>query len=383
MKTINFLTSHFLPENTACTNRVLSFIEALESSYKVNVICLTEKGQLQKETKSTISENIDVYYINQKIFDGKNFFKRALYEVIYISKLIKRSKQLPSDLVIVTAPYMFMIPLVGFGVKGLKILDIRDLVWEYLNETNFLAKIIKKALTLIMKYGIRKFVRITVTNDYEADILTNHYIKEEPVVIPNGIDIKRYKRLVTIESEKDEQFTVTYVGNIGLAQNLTVLLESAKELSNIKFYIIGDGIEFVKLRDYAKEHDLDNVIFTGKLSWENLEHYYEKTSVLYAQLDEKYISAMPSKLYEYASIGLPIIYGGVGQAKIFVNKLSNAIAILPNDSAALTAAILQMQNITPNISTENRLLIKENYLRENLAKDMVQIINHLTNKSPI
>ena len=65
MKTINFLTSHFLPENTACTNRVVSLIKELEKKYKVNVIALTEKGKFQKEDKVNYSENIDIYYINQ------------------------------------------------------------------------------------------------------------------------------------------------------------------------------------------------------------------------------------------------------------------------------------------------------------------------------
>jgi len=37
-----------------------------------------------------------------------------------------------------------MIPLVGFGIRGTKVLDIRDLVWEYLDEKSFVKKVIKK-----------------------------------------------------------------------------------------------------------------------------------------------------------------------------------------------------------------------------------------------
>ena len=89
MKTINFLTSHFIPENTACTNRVLAFVHELEKKYKVNVICLTEKGKFQKKDKISYSKNTDIYYINQKTSSDKNFVLRAYYEIIYIAKLVK------------------------------------------------------------------------------------------------------------------------------------------------------------------------------------------------------------------------------------------------------------------------------------------------------
>ena len=79
MKTVNFLTSHFLPENTAGTNRVLSYVKELEKKYKVNVVCLTERGKHEKEERVHYSDNIDIYYVNQKEYDTEKFFSRALW----------------------------------------------------------------------------------------------------------------------------------------------------------------------------------------------------------------------------------------------------------------------------------------------------------------
>ncbi|UPT76863.1 glycosyltransferase family 4 protein [Sulfurovum sp. XGS-02] len=379
MKTINFLTSHFIPENTACTNRVLSLVQELAKHYKVNVICLSEKGIIQENTKIVYSENVMIYYVNQAAFDGKNFFKRALNEIKYIIKLIKISKTLPSDITLATSPYMFMIPLVGFGIRGTKLLDIRDIVWEYLDEKSVVKKVIKKVLTLIMKLGMKQFDHITVTNIYELNLLSNKYALSNNIdVIPNGIDRERYEKLITIKPATDISFTVTYVGNIGLAQNIKVLIDAAIQLPNVKILIIGDGIEADKLRNYVKNENVNNVEFTGKLAWDILEEYYEKSSVLYAQLDEKYISAMPSKLYEYASIGLPVIYGGVGQAKTFMKSLEHAVAIVPNNVNALVGAIKQKREEEVSIvSQRNRELIKEKFLREVAAKEVVRIVNEL------
>jgi glycosyltransferase involved in cell wall biosynthesis len=378
MKTVNFLTSHFLPENTACTNRVLAYIKVLEKEYKVNIIALSEKGILPKENKVQYSENTTIHYVYQKDFDGKNFVKRALNEIHYIKKLINISNNLQSDIVVATTPYMFMIPLVGFMIKRKKILDIRDLVWEYLDQNSVPKKIIKSTLKIIMTQGIKQFDSIIVTNEYEKNLLSTNYGLNEPTIISNGIDKERYSKLSNIQTKETSEFIVTYVGNIGLAQNIKVLIDSAKELQDVSFYIIGDGIELEELKTYAKNLNLKNIKFLGKLEWDELKSYYEKSSILYAQLDSKYISAMPSKLYEYASVGLPIIYGGVGQATTFVNKLENALVITPNSTESLIDAIDKLKNKKNIISEKNRKLIEKEYLREKSVNKIIDITKHLT-----
>jgi len=381
MKTINFLTSHFIPENTAGTNRVLALVDALSQHYKINVVCLTEKGKFQAKEKVSYSQNIDIYYVNQKASDDKNFVLRAYYEIVYISKLLKISKRLPHDIVIATTPYMFMIPLVGFGVRGKKILDIRDLVWEYIEEKNIVKKVIKKIFKFIMKPSIRQFEHIVVTNERERALLMQHYTSAKIDIVPNGISLERYEKLSQIENQLDTHpFTVTYIGNIGFAHNLKLLVSVARELPNINFIIIGDGMELEDIKKYASENKIDNVVFTGKLDWSEIKPYYEKSTVLYAQLQERLPSAMPSKLFEYAATGLPVIYGGTGHAVLFVKQLEQAIVIRPDNFSELKAAIEAMQKKVLKISEKNRMLVKENYLRESSAEKFVQIVDHYINQ---
>ena len=377
MKTINFLTSHFIPENTACTNRVLAFIRELEKTYKINVICLTQKGEVQEHTKVSYSDQIDIYYVNQKLFNGKNFFKRALNEIFYIRQLVDVSKKVDYDLIIATSPYMFMIPLVGFGLHGAKILDIRDLVWEYLDDKTLMKRVIKNILKYIMKQGIKRFDHISVTNDYEAQLLRSSYGVENVNILFNGIEKKRYDKLIKIQLQEAIPFTVTYVGNIGLAQNIRTLIDAASQLPEVRFFLLGGGVELQDMQKYVERNKITNVTLTGKVAWYKLKEYYEETSILYAQLDEHFISAVPSKLYEYASIGLPIIYGGVGQAVKFVEKLENSIVVTPNNVEELVDAINKMKEKDATISEKNRLLIKERYLRETAAEGIVDIVKEI------
>ena len=376
MKTINFLTSHFVPENTACTNRVVAFVQQLEKNYKINVICLTEKGKYQKKDKVAYSDNTNIYYTNQAASSDKNFILRAYYEIVYISKLVKISNTLPSDLVIATTPYMFMIPIVGFGIEGRKILDIRDLVWEYIAEKNLFKKIVKKIFKIIMKSGIKKFDQIIVTNDREAKLLGDEYVVRSVDIVPNGISLERYEALSSIRNKiNTHQFTVTYLGNIGFAHNLQLLVSVAKEFPDIKFVIIGDGMELQDIKAFASENKINNVRFTGKLDWSEIRPFYEESTVLYAQLQERLPSAMPSKLFEYASTGLPIIYGGTGYAVSFVNKLEQSMVIKPDNFLALKNAIEEMRDKEFKISEKNRLLVKESYLRETSSEKFAQVVS--------
>jgi len=381
MKTINFLTSHFIPENTACTNRVLALVHELEKNYKVNVCCLSEKGVYPAENRVKMSENTHIYYIYQKGSNDKNFFLRAYYEIIYINKLIHVARQLPSDITVATTPYMFMIPLVAYRINGIKILDIRDLVWEYIAQKNVVKKVIKKIFTFIMKHSINKFDHLVVTNQHEKNLLNEKYITNEIDIIPNGITYERYKKLSLLNySIQTEPFTVTYLGNIGFAHNLLLLVKVAGRTPHIHYNIIGDGMELNDIRQYAKKHDIVNVNFTGKLDWSEIGYYYENSSVLYAQLQERLPSAMPSKLFEYASTGLPIIYGGTGHAVSFVSQLENAIIIKPDSEEALFEAVKSMYKNKFTLSEKNRKVVEKFYLREESAQILSKIVDEQLKK---
>jgi len=196
VKKISFLTTHFWPENTAATNRVVTYVKKLEKRYKVKIFALGEKGQ-KREPFFKYSENIDVYYINQEDVDPKNFIKRALHEIKYINKLVTLSKSYKKDLTIATTPYMFMLPIVAFFISGKKIIDIRDIVWEYLNEDSFFYKTIKSILRKIMLLSLKKYNFIIVSNENEKKWLRSYNIIDNVCVISNGIEEEKFNVLST------------------------------------------------------------------------------------------------------------------------------------------------------------------------------------------
>ncbi len=109
-------------------------------------------------------------------------------------------------------------------------------------------------------------------------------------IIPTGIEVERfYKENLnqgTIAelrkhlnlSKKD--FVVLFVGRIAQEKNIKFLLKSQKKLvekhSNIKLIIVGDGPDRLEYEEYTRNLDLkDNVIFTGKVRWDDMPYYYQ------------------------------------------------------------------------------------------------------------
>lgn len=377
MKTINFLTGNFIPENCAGTNRVLSLVKSLEKKYKINLICITEKGKPQKNSKIRFSENVDVYYIDQKYYNGEKFYTRALCELYYSIKLATKSNSLLSDITIATSPQMFIIPSVALIVRGKKIIDVRDLVWEYIEETSLYRKMIKKAITQLMKLTLKQYDNITATNDLEIKWIKSSVKKVNTSKVTNGIDESTFLKLNALEYRSNNKFIVTYIGNVGIAQNIKTLIDAAKDLKNIHINIVGDGNRYQYLKSYVHKNRIFNVEFFGKVSREKMVDFYQESSVLFAQLDETFKVAMPSKLYEYSSTGLPIIYAGLGIARDFIDSLENCTTIDPGDTIALKSAIVKYSNSKLLISSKNRELIRENFIREIQSLKMIDLVDKL------
>ena len=81
-----------------------------------------------------------------------------------------------------------------------------------------------------------------------------------------------------------DDFAIVFVGRISKEKNITFLLESQKEIvkknDSIKLIIIGDGPDIDEYKKYVQKQKLsDNVIFTGKVPWDEVPCYYQLADV--------------------------------------------------------------------------------------------------------
>ncbi len=113
-------------------------------------------------------------------------------------------------------------------------------------------------------------------------------------IVPTGIEIERFyqenvdsSKVMELKKElqllKDD-FVIVFVGRIAEEKNIVTLIEAHKDLikkhANIKLIIIGDGPDSDKYKKLVNKYKMDNnVIFTGKVAWENIPCYYQLADI--------------------------------------------------------------------------------------------------------
>lgn len=114
-------------------------------------------------------------------------------------------------------------------------------------------------------------------------------VKRDVHVIPSGIDTTRFykenvdlNQVSEIKKElnlKPSNFVILYVGRIAKEKNIDFLINNFKQvlkkIPKAKFVIVGDGPDIKTLIELTHKNKLDkNVIFTGRVAWDDVPKYY-------------------------------------------------------------------------------------------------------------
>ena len=102
-----------------------------------------------------------------------------------------------------------------------------------------------------------------------------------------------------------------YAGNMGVAQGMGVLLELAERLHSSKdigFVFVGRGSDAQRLRLYAENRRLDNVVFFDEIDPTEIPGLYAQCHVGIVALDPRHKTHnIPGKFLSYMQAGLPVL----------------------------------------------------------------------------
>ena len=189
--------------------------------------------------------------------------------------------------------------------------DIRDAVWTYFSK-GFISNSLKKIIEYTFKLASKKANILSVTNKSEALIVKN--IQDiNPIIVPNGISEKKLievSKAAQKSSVNNKNINITYIGNVGIAQKLEILLNFCKkDYENVSINIIGDGAQLKHLKNQAKIENIKNINFFGAVPPENVLEFMENADVLFAQIGGDFSSAVPTKIFEYIASGRRVLLG--------------------------------------------------------------------------
>jgi len=167
---------------------------------------------------------------------------------------------------------------------------------------------------------------------------------------------------------------VVYAGNIGQGQELHSILPGlAKSLrGRARFLVLGDGGRREALSQALAAAGIDNVEMRPPVPRAQILELYRSADVLFVHLGPHaaFEKVLPSKLFEYAATGKPLLAGIAGYSARFVaTEITNAAVFPPSDVAA---GVRAFESLT--LATQPRSGFLRQYARAGISRAMADEI---------
>lgn len=208
--------------------------------------------------------------------------------------------------------------------------------------------------------------------------------KGEPVIIPNGVDIKRFTGRISAEQRtelrtelgyQDSDCVLITTSRLSLKNGIDDLVTSLTFLpSEYKALIVGEGEDREKLDALVKKHQLESrVLFLGKRGHDELPGLLQASDIFVrASLSE----GLGNSFLEAMAAGLPIIGTPVGGIPDFLTDGETGVFCQPRDPESLAKAALRIQSETglrEKLIRQGEPLVRERYNWDAIAHDMEQL----------
>jgi len=241
------------------------------------------------------------------------------------------------------------------------------------------SEFVAKWLGGLAQFVYRRATAITVISPgFKCNLVAKGVPPEKIHVIPNWADEDIYRPVppdpgLAVQHGLSGRFNIIYAGNMGTAQALSNVIEAAdllRDLPQIQFVFIGDGVEESMLRRRAHERGLQNVRFLGRQLAVEMPRFYALADVLLVHLkrDPLFEITIPSKILAYLACGRPILAAVAGDAADVVRNAGAGVVCYPEDPEALAAAVRKLYTMSPSereaMGQAGRAAYLANYTRQ-------------------
>jgi colanic acid biosynthesis glycosyl transferase WcaI len=398
---ILFLSHYFPPEVNAPATRTYEHCKRwVEAGHSVTVITCEPNcpdGVLYKGYKNRWrwiekSDGINVIRIWTYLAPNKGFLKRIANYVSYMICAVIQSLSLRDiDVVIATSPQFFC-GWAGVLCKWTKgwpfVLEIRDIWPESIIAVGAMKK---SAFIRFLEFLEKKMYAaadhiITVGEGYRRNIISKGRGPASVSVVVNGVDLEYFsptdiRDLVRKEQGTGNRFVCSYIGTVGMAHGLEVILEAASLYKqnndpSVVFWIVGDGAERRRLQQEADNRGLKAfIIFTGRLPKEKMPGIIAASDACLVHLHgtELFSTVIPSKIFELCAMNVPIIMGVRGEALEIVQRAQAGVPMEPDNAHSLVECI-DIIKTQGRSAFKGREFVAEHYNRDIQAQKMLEII---------
>ncbi|MFC4722902.1 glycosyltransferase family 4 protein [Geojedonia litorea] len=328
---IFIITNYFPPETGAAANRMAQLAKGLDKNgYKVTVVTPLPNyptGRIFKTYRGSIHQtsnenNIIVHRLWIYASNSKNKLLRFIAMLSYSFSLIWFFiwNKIPNRVVVQSPPLLvaFTCMLLLKRKKRKLILNVSDL-WPI---AGLHLKVFKKNFTYRLLEYVEHF------NYQKADFIlgqSEEILTHVLSLFPNKKTFlyRNYPDFEIPELKQSHQSNNTiklvYAGLLGVAQGVFKLCQEL-DYSKIEFHIYGAGHELEATENFILTNPKLPIIYHGEVSRDFLHQELVQYDLAIIPLLNRIYGSVPSKLFEYIRLGLPVLYFGGGEGEKIVKN---------------------------------------------------------------
>lgn len=399
---ILFLTDNFPPEVNAPASRTYEHCkEWVKAGVDVTVITCAPnfpqgkvyEGYKNKLYQKEVVDGIKVIRVWTYIVPNKGFLKRTLDYISYSVSAFIAGLFVSTDVIIATSPQFFT-ALAGRVLSKWKrkpwIMEVRDLWPESIKTVGAMKD------NLFIRYFEWQEKRcyksakhiVVVTDSFKRKLVERGIAAEKISVVKNGVNKDLFKPVPKDEAlikqlHLEGKTIIGYIGTHGMAHKLDFILEAAHRLegdSSLHFLLIGGGAMKEQLLKQKEELGCTNVTMLDPVMKNEVARYISILDVCLINLKKSplFTTVIPSKMFENAGMGKPILMGVEGEAKDIIESYGAGVCFEPENYDDFAAKLRYL--LTPSVYDEckrNCKRLADDFDRSKLAMRMFSVVEKL------
>lgn len=237
---------------------------------------------------------------------------------------------------------------------------------------------------------------IVISEDFKKNIMAKGVPEDKIVVIYNWVDQNKVvdvpreeNKLFEIYGLDRSKFYITYNGNIGLTQNMNMLLDVAKELQeeyeDIHFVLVGNGAYLDEVKRKVADQQLENVHLLPFQPYEDISHVFSLGDAsLVISKPGVGANSVPSKTWSIMSASRPVLANfDENELKTIIENNHCGIFTKAGDKDAFKESILTLYNhreLCKEYGHNGRKFVLDNLTREVGTQKYVDVIKEVCGK---
>lgn len=395
---ILFLTDNFPPEVNAPATRTFEHCrEWVKAGHDVTVItCFPNypqgkvyPGYKNSLCKTEFMDGIRVVRVWSYMTANKGFIKRIIDFISFSVTSFVAGLFRSCDIIVATSPQFFTAlsgRTLGFFKRKPWIMEVRDLWPDSIKAVGAMKEsVVLKYFSKEEKWCYSSAKKIVVvTNSFKREIVKKGISADKIFVIKNGANTELFKpreksRELLGKLGLEGKRVLGYVGTLGMAHKIDFLIDCIKDLDDYALMILGNGAERENLQQKIESENIKNVVLLDTVPKNEVADYIalQDAALVNLRRSSLFTTVIPSKIFETASMRIPILLGVDGEAREMVEEFGAGLFYEPenkDDFLEKLNTLFTSDEVYRNCCDGGERLAKA-YDRKRLAAEMLDIIS--------